>query len=148
VRWWSEHDTSRRYHQRIHPDGHALWQADAITVGVFLEYDTGTEDLARLVRKLDAYDQLAADAGPAYPVLFWLHSTTREQHLHNALTHRPRPGTVAAASAVRGIGSPAEAVWTLDAHRRCTLTQLPFDHGDPDSIYNPNLHDPTLDQQL
>jgi hypothetical protein len=25
---------------------------------------------------------------------------------------------------------------------------LPYDHGDPDSMYNPNLHDPDLDQEL
>jgi hypothetical protein len=148
VRWWSERDTARRYHQRIHPDGHALWHADNTTTGIFLEFDTGGEDQTRLVRKLDSYDQLAADGGPAYPVLFWLHSVARERHLHDALTDRARRGQVSAATAVRGTGSPADAVWTLDGRHRLTLTQLPFDHGDPDSMYNPNLHDPTLDQEL
>lgn len=147
VRWWSERDTARRYHQRIHPDGHALWHTDGTTIGLFLEYDTGTEDLTRLIRKLDAYDQLAADGGPAYPVLFWLHSPAREQHLHDVLNHR-RTRTVPAATAVRGQHGPANAVWTMDGHRRVLLTQLPFDHGDPDSMYNPNLHDPALDQEL
>jgi hypothetical protein len=148
VRWWSERDTSRRYHQRIHPDGHALWHADNTTIGMFLEYDTGTEDLTRLVRKLDAYDQLTADGGPAYPVLFWLHSAAREHHLHDVLGERRHAGAALAATAVRGTHDPAAPVWTLDGRRRLTLTQMPFDHGDPDSMYNPNLHDPALDQQL
>ncbi|HLL66473.1 MAG TPA: replication-relaxation family protein [Micromonosporaceae bacterium] len=148
VRWWSERDTARRYHQRIHPDGHALWRTNGTTIGVFLEFDTGTEDLTRLTRKLHAYDQLAADGGPTYPVLFWLHSPTREQHLHDVLDQRRRSGAAPAATAVRGAHGPAETVWTLDGHHRLTLTQLPFHHGEPDSMYNPNLHDPTLDQEL
>jgi hypothetical protein len=148
VRWWSERDTARRYHQRIHPDGHALWHADGTTIGIFLEFDTGTEDLTRLVRKIDAYDQLAADGGPAYPVLFWLHSPTRELHLHDALHARARRSAAPAATAVRGTRGPADAVWTLDGQHRLPLIELPFDHGDPDSMYNPNLNDPSLDQEL
>jgi hypothetical protein len=147
VRWWSERDTARRYHQRVHPDGHALWHANGATIGIFLEFDTGAEDLTRLVRKLDAYDQLAADGGPAYPVLFWLHSAARERHLHDVLGGR-RNGRAPAATAVRGAHGPAQPVWTLDGRRRVALTALPFDHGDPDSMYNPNLHDPTLYLEL
>lgn len=148
VRWWSERDTARRYHQRIHPDGHALWRTETSTVGLFLEYDAGTENLTRLIRKLDAYEQLAADGGPTYPVLFWLHSERRERNLHEALTENRHRGVVPVATGVRGRGKPADAVWTLDGHDRLTLADLPFDHGDPDSMYNPNLHDPTLDQEL
>ena len=150
VRWWSEHDTTLRYRTRIHPDGHALWRQDNIVMGLFLEYDRSTEDLERLVRKLTAYDQLAADGGPAYPVLFWLHSAQREDNLHAALAQRRRVGPVPVATAVRGNGhGPAGPVWTLAGGRgRRTLGELPYDHGDPDSMYNPNLHDPDLDQQL
>jgi hypothetical protein len=148
VRWWSERDTARRYNHRIQPDGHALWRDRDATIGLFLEYDNGTEDLARLVRKLDAYDQLAADGGPTYSVLFWLHSAVRETHLHAALAERRHPGPVPAASAVRGENDPTGPVWTLDGRSRLRLAQLPYDHGDPDSMYNPNLHDPDLDQEL
>jgi hypothetical protein len=148
VRWWSERDTARRYSHRIQPDGHALWRAGDTTIGVFLEYDTGTEDLGRLIRKLDAYDQLAADGGPIYPVLFWLHSPAREAHLHTALAQRRQRGPVPAATAVRTGRSPAAIVWSLDGRTRAQLTDLPSDHGDPDSMYNPNLHDPDLDQEL
>jgi hypothetical protein len=117
-------------------------------MGLFLEYDTGTEDLTRLVRKLSAYDQLAADGGPTYPVLFWLHSPAREAHLHEVLARRRHAGPVPAATAVRGQLSPADAVWSLHGHTRRMLADLPSDHGDPDSVYNPNLRDPDLDQEL
>jgi hypothetical protein len=40
-----------------------------------VEWDTGTEDLGRLVGKLVGYEQ-AAHHGPRYPVLFCLHSPT------------------------------------------------------------------------
>jgi hypothetical protein len=148
LRWWSERDTARRYHQRIHPDGHGLWRADATTIGLFLEYDTGSENLPRLLRKLDAYDQLAADGGPAYPVLFWLPSRRREQNLHELLTEAGRPWRMSVATGVHGRPGPAAPVWSLDGNTRMTLTDIAFDHGDPDSMYNPNLHDPELDQHL
>jgi Replication-relaxation len=150
LRWWSEREATYRYSHRIYPDGHALWHQDGTTIGLFLEHDTGTESFARLTRKIDAYDQLAADGGPAYPVLFWLGDPQRERGLHILLDQRPHPAPVVVATAVRGSGhGPAGPVWwTNGADRRCTLAELPFDHGDPNSMYNPNLHDPTLDQEL
>jgi hypothetical protein len=148
LRWWSERDTARRYIHRIHPDGHALWRDHNTTIGLFLEYDTGSENLGKLTRKLDSYDQLAADGGPAYPVLFWLHSRIREANLHAVLAARWHRMAVPAATAVRCGRNPAEAIWTLDGYTRLLLTELPHSHGDPDSMYNPNLHDPELDQEL
>jgi Replication-relaxation len=147
LRWWSERDTARRYTDRIHPDGHGLWQHGATITGFFLEHDTGTENLNRLIRKLDAYDELAADGGPAYPVLFWLHSSRREDNLHTALATRRRPGYAECATAARIAGThPATAVWRLAGHPgRHPLHQLPCWHGRPDSLYAANLHDPDLD---
>jgi hypothetical protein len=192
VRWWSEHDTARRYHRRIHPDGHALWRDHdhdhghghghgrdrdrRIVIGIFLEYDRGTEDLWRLVRKLAAYDQIAAEGGACYPVLFWLHSTRREAGLHAEFARRRPAGLVPVATAVRDPADlgltqhrfaqhdperhgfvrpgpaqhgPAGPVWALvgDPTPRRTLAGLPFDHGDPVRL-SPNLQDPTLDREL
>ncbi len=145
LRWWSEWDTLRRYGGRIRPDGHGLWEHTGSVTGFFLEYDTGTEALPRLVRKLEAYRQLRADGGPAYPVLFSLHSRRREQNLHTLLAELgPR---VLCATAVREPGStPADEIWLRpDIDGRRGLHQLPCDHGDPDSMFTPNLHDPKLD---
>jgi hypothetical protein len=166
VRWWSEHETAQRYHRRIHPDGHALWRDhhrdthgegdNDIVVGLFLEYDRGTEQLRRLVAKLDAYDLLAGDGGPAYPVLFVLHSAQREAALHDEFARCRSDGPVPVATAVRSpqdprSPSPAGAVWALvgQAGRRRRLAELPCDHGDPDNpLTTPNLQDRDLDREL
>lgn len=156
VRWWSEHETVQRYQGRVHPDGHALWRDGdgdhAVVIGLFLEYDRGTEQLRRLVAKVDAYDLLAYDGGPAYPVLFLLGSAQRETALHNEFAGRP-DGPAPVATAVRGPRrlDPADAVWALVGQpgRRRALAELPCDHGDPDNAFTtPNLHDPGLDQEL
>lgn len=151
VRWWSEHDTARRYNARIHPDGHALWRDHDIVTGVFVEYDRGSEDLWRLVRKLAAYDQIATEGGACYPVLFWLHSARREADLHDEFAHRRPAGPVPVATAVRHPAGPGPAgpVWSLvgDPEPRRTLAELPFDHGDPLQLA-PNLNDPDLDREL
>jgi Replication-relaxation len=149
LRWWSERDTATRYRGRIHPDGHALWRHRNTVVGLFLEFDRSTENLGRLVRKLSAYDQLAADGGPAYAVLFWLHSAAREANLHAALAERRAGWRVPVATGVRDGGHPAGRVWAVPGQRRRrSLAQLPCDHGDPGSVYNPNLRDPDLDLEL
>jgi hypothetical protein len=148
LRWWSERDTARRYSNRIHPDGHALWQHRRATIGLFLEFDTGSEHFDRVLRRLAAYDQMVADGGPAYPVLFWLHSAHREVNLQTALAAHPT-SHVCVATGVRGrYGGPADTVWLLHGDtRRRMIDELPSHHGDPSSSYSLNLNDPTLNLQ-
>jgi hypothetical protein len=153
VRWWSERETVARYHGRVHPDGHALWQDDDIVLGLFLEYDRGGEQLWRLVKKLTAFDVLAGEGGPAYPVLFLLDSAAREAALHEEFARRRPDGPTPVATTVRDPHGPGVAgpVWALvgQTGRRRTLAELPYDHGDPDNtMTTPNLHDPDLDQEL
>jgi hypothetical protein len=135
VRWWSEQRAASMF-RGIHPDGHGLWHAAGQTVGFFVEHDTGSENLARLVTRLSSYDKLAHSGGPAYPVLFWLHSPTRESHLHQLLqgTRTRCPVATAARPA-----NPAAAVWRPAgaADDRLALHELGGDHG-PDCPVNPN----------
>jgi len=153
VRWWSEHETTRRYSARLHPDGHALWRDHDTVTGLFLEYDRGGEQIWRLVKKLAPFDQIAAEGGPAYPVLFSLNSTVREADLHDEFTRRPH-GPVPVATTVRTINGPGPAgpVWSLvgDQGPRRFLAELPFHHGNPDNAMAtiPNLDDPDLDHEL
>jgi len=140
--WWSERDCVQRFQRRIRTDGHALWYEAGTTIGLFLEYDTaGAENLARLVDKLGAYDELASDRGPAYPVLFWLHAADRETHLHQILADRGT-GLVPVATGVHTPGTnPAGPVWWLAGDPRPgrrRLAELPSRHGGPDSVYNPH----------
>ncbi|MDI5936856.1 replication-relaxation family protein [Micromonospora sp. DH15] len=133
-RWWSETLTARQF-RTITADGHGLWSVADTTVGFFLEADTGTEPLGRVVAKLDRYAQLTRRGGPRYPVLFWLGSARREEHLHRLLT-----GDVPCATATHTT-DPAEAVWLpAGATGRVPLTELPSDHGQPVAD-NPNFDD-------
>ena len=88
--------------------------------------------------KLDRYAQLIRRGGPRYPVLFWLGSEHREEHLHQLL--RQRRGDVPVATATH-TSEPAEAVWLpAGATGRVRLTELPSDHGQPVAD-NPNYDD-------
>lgn len=142
-RWWPEHHTAARF-LGIRPDGHGLWTATGATVGFFLEYDTGTENLARVVRKLDAYDKLARAGGPTYPVLIRLPNRNRETHLHHHLTHRPS-ALVPVATSLHD-DHPADPVWAhvgATTRGRISLIDLPSDHG-PDTPHNPTWTEGTL----
>jgi hypothetical protein len=134
-RWWSETTTTKQY-RTITADGHGLWSIADATVGFFLEADTGTEPLrSRVVTKLDRYAQLIRRGGPRYPVLFWLGSERREEHLHLLLPGRR--GDVPFATATHAT-DPAAAVWLPGgATGRVRLAELPSDHGQPVAD-NPN----------
>lgn len=136
-RWWSESLTTKQF-RTITADGHGLWSVGDAMVGFFLEADTGTEPLGRVVAKLDRYAQLIRRGGPRYPVLFWLGSEHREEHLHRLLGGRGRDVPVATATHA---SDPAEAVWLpAGATGRVRLDELPSDHGQP-VAENPNYDD-------
>jgi hypothetical protein len=93
--WWSERRCHHAWGGRIRPDAYARWHTphppgaghgDAGTeVDWFLEYDTGTENLDRIINKLTAYARLTADTGITTPVLFRLHGPRRETGLHHLI---------------------------------------------------------------
>jgi hypothetical protein len=88
-------------------------------VPFFLEYDTGTEPLTELVRKLDGYHRLAQWGGPRWPVLLWLHSANRAHHLHQRLAEHTLSAPVATASrdhATQAATGPAGPLWRLHGH--------------------------------
>jgi hypothetical protein len=103
-RWWSERRCAAAWGDHTRPDGYGRWrehppgQPPAVT-DFFLEYDTGSEDLPRLIAKLAGYAGLAARTGIATPVLFWLPTARREAALHARLAGAPPHGTCNAASA-------------------------------------------------
>ncbi|WP_117214362.1 replication-relaxation family protein [Allorhizocola rhizosphaerae] len=142
VRWWSE-AAIKPFQTRIlvRPDGHGLWTVGERTVGFWLEADTGSEPLTRVIAKLETYRKVPANGGPRYPVLFWLASSTREEHLHRLL--RTEYADVLTATATHDT-NPAEAVWLPgDGHDRVRLEQLPTFHGPPGAD-NPNYSNGVL----
>jgi hypothetical protein len=115
-------------------------------VGFFLECDTGSEALPRLIEKLDSYARLITSGGPRYPVLFWLPNTTRENNLQRLLrtATASRLRQVTVATATHDV-DPAKRVWlTTDGWQRVRLSQLPSHHGIR-SATNPNWRDGHLD---
>lgn len=112
--WWSERRCLRLWGDMARPDGYGRFvaaprggdQATARQVRFFLEYDTGTEALPRLAAKLSGYAQLAKATSRPQVVIFRLHSTAREAHLHEQLgrlrTNVPVATTTPAALAEHG----------------------------------------------
>ncbi|WBB69186.1 replication-relaxation family protein [Micromonospora sp. WMMD812] len=138
-RWWSESMTTKQF-RTITADGHGVWTVGDTTVGFFLEADTGSEPLSRVVAKLDRYADLVRRGGPRYPVLFWLGSGQREDHLHRQLVARP---DVPVATATH-TSDPADAVWLpTGVTGRVRLAALPSDHGQPVAD-NPNYDEGIL----
>ena len=142
--WWSERRCAATWGDHARPDGYGRWreqtpgQPPAVT-DFFLEYDTGTEPLTRVIGKLAGYAALAARTGITTPVLYWLRSPSREAALHARLAGPPPPGVrdaasaaqipgVPVATAARGTvpGGPAGAAWLPAASPgpRLRLAQL------------------------
>jgi Replication-relaxation len=86
--WWGRRRCAAVWGENTRPDGYGRWREQlpgrpgAVT-DFFLEYDTGTEPLARVIGKLDGYAALAARTGITTPVLFRLagvgHRARRQQ---------------------------------------------------------------------
>ena len=106
--WWGQ---ARCTHHLApaRPDAYAVWTApdpvaDPVTgarpgpdrdqpvrasgrVGFALEWDTGSEPLARLAAKLRGYEQLALASAIITPVVIWLPGPRREHNARAALHH-------------------------------------------------------------
>ena len=106
-RWWSEQRCAEpgvfgaTLISPVRPDGHGVFAEGGRRVAFFTEFDTGFEQHSVLLAKVSGYAGHVAKGGPAWPVLFWLPSTAREQRLHHLLAGstspfrwRRQPGTV------------------------------------------------------
>jgi hypothetical protein len=119
--WWSERRCLRLWGDLARPDGYGHYtlasaESDANSarsVRFFLEYDTGTEPLARLAAKLPGYAKLAAASTPQ-PVLFYLPGARREENLHRLLAQDAAHVPVATTSPDAlndAAASPTGPVW-------------------------------------
>jgi len=139
--WWGERRCAAAWGDLARPDAAGAWHphhhpasAHGEVVGFAVEYDTGTEQLARVAAKLADYADLAAALGRPLPVLFWLPTLSRETALHHqldpAILHTGRlPVATAAADHAAAAGGPTGPVWQ-PAHpgrarpQRLSLDQL------------------------
>ncbi|MFC9434786.1 replication-relaxation family protein [Nocardia sp. NPDC057030] len=108
TRWWSERQCSDFFQLdkysgervRLCPDGYGCWQQQDCIVRFFLEFDTGTEPLTTITRKLHAYYNFPTDDFGI--LLFSLHSSRREAAVRVVLYRALRgyePGLVIATTA-------------------------------------------------
>jgi hypothetical protein len=124
LRWLPEQRAAALLRQAVIPDGHGIWHTSGHTSAWFLEHDTGSEDLPRLVAKIAGYDKAARTGAPAYPVLLWLHSRTREHNLHRLLSGLTARCPVATATRAAAGGPAGRVWWPLGGGRRLHLPQL------------------------
>ncbi|MGO9334742.1 MAG: replication-relaxation family protein [Acidimicrobiales bacterium] len=125
--WWSERRCAREWGEVVRPDGYGVWTENSITLPFLLEYDNGTERLARHARKLDGYARLAAEAGHPNWVLFSFPGPRREADARRVLAHPDVPVATAARSPHPAPGfAPDTAVWLPVQSRgpRLRLAQL------------------------
>jgi hypothetical protein len=121
--WLSERACAQRWGHVVRPDGYGHWRDPTGEVDFFLEYDTGTEPLERLLAKVDAYTELATATQIDTPVLFWLPGPGREATLQQALRH---PQITVATATARLAEHPAGRAWLVagQAGPRRTLAGL------------------------
>ena len=110
--WLSEWDTAAAFPSTVRPDGFGRWSDGAAWCDFFLEYDTGTEPISRLIDKLPGYADAIRAADVCTPVLFWLPGPAREQHLHQALTATGTDIPIATAAGPITDADPAGPIWT------------------------------------
>lgn len=120
--WWSETRCARHFGDLIKPDAYGRWTSHGAEIEFFLEYDLGTEVLAKLAGKLAGYAALAEATGITTPLLVWLPTSRREvtarRLLHRIWQGLDNPNAVPVATAAAELlnpdtehPSPADQVW-------------------------------------
>jgi hypothetical protein len=121
--WWSERRCTAAWGEAVRPDGYGVWAEQGARLPFLLEYDNGTERLARLADKLPGYARLAGAAGYPTWVLFRFASPAREVGARRVLDQSEVP----LATAVLASGAaPDAAVWLAvgDSGPRLRLAAL------------------------
>lgn len=106
--WLTEAECARWTEGIVRPDAFGHWHEDGAAVEFFLEYDRGTETLARLADKLGGYERFEAERAATAWVLFCFGSTRRETAARRALAGATVPAATAALTAPL---RPYDALW-------------------------------------
>ncbi|MEV0604258.1 replication-relaxation family protein [Streptomyces sp. NPDC050315] len=129
--WLSERSATRLWGDWIHPDAyahHGAAESDQL-LPFFLEYDTGSYNLARLEAKLPGYAALAATTGTRTPLLIHTATARREAALRRRLAEPADRLDLPLATGNAQLADPAADSWlpldsTGPATGRLTLSQL------------------------
>ncbi|MEE2038939.1 replication-relaxation family protein [Nocardiopsis sp. CT-R113] len=131
VRWDNERECARRWGRHIRPDAYMRWHQGRMGLDAFWEYDTGTEPLTKVRRKMGGYTRLARETKLPSIVLFAVHSDRREEHLAAKLADAVSAtvGVYVSTHARLGAQGPAEAVWrATDSPGRLRLVDIARRH--------------------
>jgi hypothetical protein len=125
--WWPEARCAATWKKFVQPDGYGRWGTAEQELGFFLEFDNGTEALARVTAKIDAYTRLAQATGISTPLLFHFPSPRREQNFRDACPAVTLPVlTTSSGPADRHPAGPVWAALHSDARRPLAdFTRLP-----------------------
>lgn len=126
VRWWPETACSPWCGRIVRPDARLVYEEDGVGVEAFLEYDRGTEPLARLSAQVERYARLEAERGIAPWVLYALPTARRERHARRVLS---RTDVAVATTALKGAAKAHEAVWLPLGHAPARLRLVELGHA-------------------
>ncbi|WP_160050974.1 replication-relaxation family protein [Nocardiopsis sp. FR4] len=132
--WDGERECEIRWGRHIRPDAYLRWVQDQVVVDAFVEYDTGTESLSQLKRKMPGYANLARESKLPSIVLVLVHSDQREDNAARKLAAHCT-GTVGVYLTTHhrlAHQGAAEPIWRL-AHtpNRVCLRDIPRAYPDP-----------------
>lgn len=136
TQWWPEKVCTEFFWNKttkLRPDAYGCWEERGRWVRFFLEHDTGTEALSKVVGKLSDYSGFRTDAFGV--LLFSVHSSQRERNLRSALRQQltyENPAFVIATSSrdhdhPDGPAGPIWATWSSreQVRERRRLGELP-----------------------
>jgi hypothetical protein len=116
--WWPEARCATTWKKFVQPDGYGRWGTAERELGFFLEFDNGTESIARVTAKIDAYSRLVQATGISTPLLFHFPSSRREQNFRDACPAVTLPVlTTSSDTANRHPTGPVWAALHSDARR-------------------------------
>ncbi|MEU2862642.1 replication-relaxation family protein [Streptomyces mirabilis] len=109
--WLSERSATRLWGDWIRPDAYAHHGNETQPLPFFLEYDTGSYNLARLEAKLPGYAALAATTGTRTPLLVHTSSARREAALRQRLAESADRLDLPLATANSQLADPTGPAW-------------------------------------
>ncbi|AWI31413.1 replication-relaxation family protein [Streptomyces tirandamycinicus] len=133
--WLSERSATRRWGDIVRPDAYAHWRDGEMFLPFFLEYDTGSQPLARVEAKLASYAAFTSATSTRPALLIHTRTHSRDQALRHRLAGAVRELDlqVATSSADFTTTDPWGPWWAAlqPGARRCSLTDL--------AAHRPNL---------
>ncbi len=121
--WWSARRCAAAWGDAVRPDGYGVYVEDDVRLPFLLEYDTGSETLARLEAKLPGYATLAQAVDHPTWVCFCFLTAAREASARSVLIN---PDVPVATAVVGPDAGPSGPVWLAigDAAPRLRLIDL------------------------